>query len=155
MISLQYSESTVTRWLHGPSQGACQTYRPIDQQASRAELRSPPHPILEAMLKLRAGWDGDGAPVPTRLAVETAKSVCDVFDADMQPFDRVAPSVVGGVGLTRTRGNRKFYVEVLNSGDVYAMESAPPAEPYVYPYRASSYREYIGMAIDARKFLNG
>jgi len=65
---------------------------------------------------LDEGWNGYSAPAPSDTAISNAR----VFLAVMQEFGhlptRVAPSAVGGIGITSRRRSRKVYVEFFNNG---------------------------------------
>jgi hypothetical protein len=71
--------------------------------------------------RLAHGWNGSRAPAPTLPAVvHAARFVAALTEAGDQPT-RVAPSAVGGVGITRRVGERKVLVEFFNDGSASAL----------------------------------
>jgi hypothetical protein len=78
---------------------------------------------LARMSRLPKGWNGYNAPPPSERARLIAQSFLDVLlKEDMEP-SRLAPSAVGGVGLSRRKNGRKVYVEFFNDGKVFALFS--------------------------------
>jgi len=73
---------------------------------------------LDEMRSLSQGWDGYHAMPPTPQAIANAKLVLQAMVQEGLPPTRVAPSVVGGVGITRRIGPRKVYLEFCNDGHV-------------------------------------
>ena len=73
------------------------------------------------MQTLQAGWNGYEAEPPSELALETARRFIAVLESESLPPTRVAPSVVGGVGITRKVGERRVYVEFYNDGSVHSL----------------------------------
>lgn len=65
------------------------------------------------MKELRDGWNSYSAPAPTPASIDNAYRF--FVDANIPPT-RVAPSAVGGVGITYRHGNRKVCVEFFNDG---------------------------------------
>jgi hypothetical protein len=80
-------------------------------------------PILDAMRNLATGWDGYSAVPPTDTAIDLARLVLAEMEASGMPPTRLAPSVIGGVGLTQRIDMRKVYIEVRNDGRAYALMS--------------------------------
>lgn len=76
---------------------------------------------LDVMQTLQAGWNGYDAEPPSELALETARRFITVLESESLPPTRVAPSVVGGVGITRKVGERRVYVEFYNDGSVHSL----------------------------------
>lgn len=50
-----------------------------------------------------------------------AERFLSVMEEEQFPPTRVAPSVVGGVGITRRNGEKRVYVEFYNDGRVHAL----------------------------------
>lgn len=76
---------------------------------------------LEAMEGLKKGWNGYDAEPPSAAALTVARRLIHVLQQGGAPPTRVAPSVVGGVGVTRRVGARRVYVEVYNDGTAHAL----------------------------------
>ena len=83
---------------------------------------------VEGFLDLHEGWNGYGAPAPNHAAVAGASSALAALQDMLPAPDRVAPSAVGGVGVTYRRGARKAYVECYNSGQIVLLLSDSQAE---------------------------
>lgn len=80
---------------------------------------------------LTPGWDGYAAPAPSDQALDLACSLVEFLRLRRFLPSRVAPSVVGGIGITFRKGNRKVYVEVTNRGTVNSLFSDEMTEPSV------------------------
>jgi hypothetical protein len=71
---------------------------------------------LEQLSSLSQGWNGYDAPPPSNGAINTAKGfLTHLLGGDKGP-SRLAPSAVGGVGITHKNNNRRVYVEFFNDG---------------------------------------
>ena len=81
---------------------------------------------FEELKTLRQGWDSYDAPPPSAIAIANARRFVEL--AARKP-ERIAPSAVGGVGVSHRENGRKVYTEFYNDGRVYALYSARPAEP--------------------------
>ena len=73
---------------------------------------------ISDMLYLRDGWNSYSAPAPNGEAIVNAHKFLN--DAAIAPV-RVAPSAVGGVGITYRNGDRKVYVEFFNAGGAHGL----------------------------------
>ena len=102
---------------------------------------------LDSFARLVRGWDGYKAETPSSDVVSAAKRFLSVTDL---PPTRVAPSVVGGVGITFKRDGRKAYLELTNAGPVSLLLSDgvgdPHTEPVVLgdPALPAKIREFLG-----------
>lgn len=110
-----------------------------------AVLDSPavsPHAAqLRQFAELQPGWDGYKAAPPTPVVVAAAR---DFLSATAKfPPDRVAPSVVGGIGVTYRKNGRKVYVEFRNTGSILALFSDGTTEPAVEPVDPSEYPAFV------------
>lgn len=76
---------------------------------------------FDKMEHLSEGWDSYRAPPPSALAIANAKRVEAVMVEHGLPATRVAPSVVGGVGVTRRVEASKVYIELRNDGRAYSL----------------------------------
>ena len=83
---------------------------------------------LHAFLDLQEGWNGYGAPPPNVKAVCSAATAFIVLQALQSLPDRLAPSAVGGVGITYRNGKRKAYLECYNNGKIVLLLSDADAE---------------------------
>src|SRR5262245_54926616 len=81
--------------------------------------------------RLQEGWNGYTAPAPTETAVLLARSFIDMLVREKYEPRRLAPSVVGGVGVTQRKGKRSVYVEIYNDGRVLALFSDDVSEPEI------------------------
>jgi hypothetical protein len=89
------------------------------------------HTRIQQLAPLPDGWNGYGAAAPTEPALRTARALLVALsDADCEPT-RVAPSAVGGIGITRRAGSRKVYVECYNNANVCALFSDGESDPRV------------------------
>jgi hypothetical protein len=108
---------------------------------------------FQSFQSLKKGWDRYDALPPSERALATAESFLEalmVFEA--QP-SRVAPSVVGGVGVTLRRGSRKAYFEFYNDGNACALFSDGEGEPVTHDFRTSR-SGYYSVIAKARVYLN-
>jgi hypothetical protein len=85
---------------------------------------------LDSFLQLPAGWDGYKASSPNTLARDHARVFLALLAQENYGPSRVAPSVIGGIGITRRR-SRKVYVEFNNNGNVHALFSDGSSSPKV------------------------
>ena len=77
---------------------------------------------------LLVGWNSRRSPAPTPPAIEAAGFLVRMMvEQDLEPT-RLAPSAVGGVGVTRRAGERVAYVECYNDGSVHAIFSDDKSE---------------------------
>ena len=76
---------------------------------------------LESLSTLAPGWNRQGAPAPSAVAIRAARQFIESLVNDGQPPTRVAASAVGGVGVTRQVGERLAYIEFYNDGAACAL----------------------------------
>ncbi len=90
---------------------------------------------LSKLTFLRDGWDGYDAPAPSGPATLVADAFLQSLARTIKP-DRVAPSVMGGVGITckSQRAGRKVYIEFLNKGSACVLFSDGASEPEAYTF---------------------
>ena len=109
---------------------------------------------LQGFSRLKWGWNGYRAEKPAGLPIYQAEDFLFALrTADLEP-QRVGPSVVGGIGVTLKRGERKAYVEFYNDGRVYVMLSDGVGEPHIQPVRTEN-RGYENLISEIRGYLNG
>lgn len=108
---------------------------------------------LEAMKGLKSGWNGYDAEPPDERALANSRAFLQSLLFEQFPPTRVAPSVVGGVGITRKVGERRVYVEFYNSGIVHAL-LAEGEKAETMPVEASpeGFRAFVARA---REYLDG
>ena len=76
---------------------------------------------FDEMSTLAQGWDGYEAMPPTLQAISNAETIVAVLSEHGLPATRVAPSVIGGVGVTRRIAASKVYIEMRNDGRTYSL----------------------------------
>jgi hypothetical protein len=103
--------------------------------------------------RLREGWNGYTAPAPLEKAILTAKNFVDtLLKEDYEP-KRLAPSAVGGVGVTQRKGNRSVYVEFYNDGRILALFSDDVHEPEIKRI-APGYKSFKELIAEMRDYLD-
>jgi hypothetical protein len=71
---------------------------------------------LGRLSELTDGWNGYGAPAPAPVAIRSAEAFVSICQGEGFVPTRIAPSAVGGVGITYRVGARKGYLEFYNDG---------------------------------------
>ena len=107
---------------------------------------------LDDMQTVVDGWNGYSAPAPSTLAINNARQfvyeLCTVVPSAL----RVAPSAIGGVGITLSKGEKAVYIEFYNDGSIFKMLIDDGIDTDVQPIRpdaqnlellASEASEYI------------
>ena len=100
-------------------------YRPDPTQSVTWQMK------FVQLSRLHDGWNGYDAPAPSEKAIRTAERFVDTLLREKYEPRRLAPSAVGGVGVTQRKGNRSVYVEFYNDGRVLALFSDDVSEPEV------------------------
>jgi hypothetical protein len=105
--------------------------------------------------RLSQGWNGSRAPAPTLRAIaNAARFVYGMSAAGYHPT-RVAPSAVGGVGITRRGGDRKVLIEFFNDGSASAL-FADDATEQMHIHRAKiTPRGFRDVLERIREYLDG
>jgi len=81
------------------------------------------------------GWNGAAAPAPSAMSIEIATRLCHAIAARELVINRVAPSAVGGVGITLRRPSHYVYLEVYNDGKAMMLrEKEGVADEVVEPF---------------------
>lgn len=120
----------------------------VDRTLSQPSWIEGARAQLKAAESLQAGWNGYSAPAPHPWSIEEARRFCDsVWLQGIKP-SRVAPSAVGGIGITFRNGSQKVYVEFLNDQSIYALYSQRSVDPSVQPIRLDNPAEEM-------EFING
>lgn len=108
---------------------------------------------LDRMERLQEGWDGYRAPAPSKHAITLARSFLSTIKAFNPPPSRVAPSAVGGVGITFRNAGRETYVEFFNNGKIYALFSDQRYDPTNEPVKPYP-NAFKGLMNKIREFLD-
>lgn len=108
---------------------------------------------LDSLRFMRKGWDGYDAPPPTDRAIRLAQSFISRLLEEKYEPSRLAPSVIGGVGVTHRSERRKVYVEFFNDGKVYALFSDGISEPRTKSVEPG-YRSFQGLIGEMREYLD-
>lgn len=108
---------------------------------------------LHSFVDLADGWDSHRAPAPQSGAISQAECFLNQLNgADMLPA-RLAPSVVGGIGVTFRAGRRKSYVEFYNNGTACALFSDGESEPTTQRVEPTQ-DGYARLLAEIREYLN-
>jgi hypothetical protein len=104
---------------------------------------------------LERGWNGYDAPPPAEKAMITAKNlIATMLDEGLAP-NRVTPSVVGGIGITKRYEDRKVYFEIQNDGKVYALFSDGVTDPQVIEVVPGLLKTFRKLLLKTRNYLDG
>lgn len=126
----------------------CVVYHNENSQMATWEAR------LSSMSRLKSGWNGYTAPAPSQLAIATARNFVSALLREKQTPNRVAPSAVGGVGITERRADKQVYVEFYNDGRVLALFSDSVSEPEVRRLEPTL-AAYKRLIADMQGYLDG
>jgi hypothetical protein len=102
---------------------------------------------------LREGWNGYKAPAPSKLAIDLARNFVDTLLREKYEPRRLAPSAVGGVGVTQRKGDKSVYVEFYNDGRVLALFSDDVNEPEIKRIEPS-YQSFKKLIVEMRDYLD-
>jgi hypothetical protein len=123
-------------------------YHNDEKQAARWKIK------LIRLGQLREGWNGYEAPAPSKAAISTAETFVDLLVREKYEPRRLAPSVVGGVGVTRRQDNKSVYVEFYNDGKkVFALFSDDLSEPVIKRIEPS-YKAFKELIAEMRDYLD-
>jgi len=125
--------------------GRATTYEGLKAELT-ALVGDPWSAKLQSFAELSAGWDGYNAEPPSSEAIASARQL--LASADLPPT-RVAPSVIGGVGITFKKNGRKAYLELTNAGPVSLLLSDGVSEPHTEPVSV----EDPALPVKVREFL--
>lgn len=109
---------------------------------------------LESLAHLKDGWNSYAAPAPGQASIVAARSFLLVMQQERFPPTRIAPSVMGGVGITCREEQRKVYIEFYNDGTAHALFSDGLAgmNTRPVPYSPDSARAFLS---EMRNYLHG
>ena len=108
---------------------------------------------LDQMRRLQEGWNGYSAPAPSGAAILTARSFLSNLLKEHYEPSRLAPSAVGGVGITHKKEKRKVYVEFYNKGEVCALFSDNESSPLSKRIEPG-YNEFRALIEEIRDYLD-
>jgi hypothetical protein len=108
---------------------------------------------IESMKTLQDGWDSYRAPAPSGDSITQATVFLDELAKSASAPSRLAPSVVGGVGFTFKRADRKVYVEFRNTGSVHALFSDGASDPVVEKVQMDS-TGYADLMIRIKRYFD-
>jgi hypothetical protein len=108
---------------------------------------------LKTLAALQPGWNGYSAPPPGSKAIDAAKIYLQATRAQSFEPHRVEASVMGGIGITHRRGDRKVYVEFYNDGKVHALFSERAANMQTHPIEPSL-DKFVHFIVTAQGYLN-
>ena len=109
---------------------------------------------LDQCGQLKVGWNGYDAAAPSAEAIAWAKSFLSSIMGDANTPSRIAPSTVGGIGITHKNRARRVYVEFFNDGDILALFSDNETEPISKRVKPG-YGAFRELNSDIRNYLNG
>jgi hypothetical protein len=110
--------------------------------------------LLYKIQILKPGWDGYDAPIPTRLAIEIARDYLFIADQLRFPPRRIEASVMGGVGITYRKDNRKVYLEFYNDGTAHSLFSDRSGRMHTMAVKPDD-DEFKGFVEKAKDYLDG
>jgi hypothetical protein len=109
---------------------------------------------LDGLAGLEDGWNSYSAPAPSRAAIERARAFLTEMRGQNTAPTRIAPSVMGGVGITCRQARRKVYVEFYNDGTAHALFSSGPAGMHTRPVPADA-NDVRAFLAEVRNYLHG
>ncbi len=94
---------------------------------------------LDDMQTVVDGWNGYSAPAPSTLAINNARQFVYELYTVVPSALRVAPSAIGGVGITLSKREKAVYVEFYNDGSIYRMLINNGIDTDVQPVRSDAH----------------
>ena len=86
---------------------------------------------LESLEHQPADWTPECGVLPTCEVIVGVRAMLEMLRQRRMVPSRLSPSVIGGIGITFTRGDRKAYVEFNNKGSVHVLYSDGVTDPKV------------------------
>lgn len=111
------------------------------------------HHVLDGFASLETGWNTYAAPPPNSSSIALAREFSNVLHESSFRPDRVAPSAIGGVGVTFRRRTKRAYIEFRNDGLVYLVLAAMPLDPTIRQIRAER-QDFVEAVSQIRDFLD-
>jgi hypothetical protein len=108
---------------------------------------------IEGFAKMAPGWDGYSAPAPTAKAAANALRFVGVLRTCGFVPARVAPSVVGAIGLSFRANGRKVYFEFYNTGNAMVLYSDGVSNPIVLDVETTE-TAFLSAVVQAREYLD-
>ena len=101
---------------------------------------------LDALERLKQGWDSYDAPPPNHAALCEARKILQRLHENLVLPERINASADGGVAFSlKASGNRRAQIEVLNNGEKFA---------HLYDLSGNSYTHDWPLDIDGEPFGN-
>jgi hypothetical protein len=107
---------------------------------------------LDGFAILKQGWDGYAADAPSAIAIHNAREFLHTLHIDDPSPTRIAPSVVGGVGITFRDGAKKAYVEFYNDGLTHLLYSGAGDDVSTHPVETEN--GYQSLVNEIRQHLH-
>lgn len=92
---------------------------------------------IDDFSKLNKGWNSYKADPPTHWSIVTAKHLVVICNANDIHFDHVAPSVLGGIGITKDNSN-EIFIEILNDKNIVVIETKDGEILQLYEFQDDS-----------------
>ena len=108
---------------------------------------------IDDMRTIDDGWNGYSAPAPSALAINNARQFVNELYGVGTTAMRVAPSAIGGVGITLSKGEKSVYVEFYNDGSIYRMLIDDGIDTDVQPVRSDA-RNLELLASEATNYID-
>ncbi|MCH8938540.1 MAG: hypothetical protein IH966_03875 [Gemmatimonadetes bacterium] len=108
---------------------------------------------LDDMQTVVDGWNGYSAPAPSTLAINNARQFVNELHGIVPTAMRVAPSAIGGVGITLSKGEKAVYVEFYNDGSIYKMLIDDGIDTDVQPVRPDAH-DLERLASEASEYID-
>lgn len=125
----------------------------IIYQTETAEMAAL-HAKISNYSRLNEGWNGYSAPAPSEKAILTAKNLVSHLLMEKNEPNRIAPSVVGGIGITHRRAGRRVYIEIYNDGRVFALFTDGNTEPETKEIEPG-YQSFKILIAEMKDYLDG
>jgi hypothetical protein len=90
---------------------------PTGSNARNRDWRVQANDVMGGLRRLRAGWDGFAAAIPTAAAMDTARSILWQLP-DYAPEPRVTPTTEGGLQLEWFHEDLDITLEVINQHEI-------------------------------------
>ncbi|MEQ9588029.1 MAG: hypothetical protein RJS97_08755 [Parvibaculaceae bacterium] len=105
--------------------------------------------------KLKEGWNGYSAPAPNDIAIANAGDFLKVMQECGHLPIRVAPSAVGGIGITCRRHSRKVYVEFFNNALISGLFANDATQSMFTKKIDKTPEDFDDVISDIEEYLNG
>ena len=127
---------------------------PIAQKQVQTDVFGQWFGRLQELRLLQPGWDSYSAEPPTQEAITSAERFLYALQSASLEPTRIDASVMGGVGVTHRKGQRKVYIEFYNDGRVHALFSDRTPKMFTIPVEPTS-ESYTRLIEQSREYLDG